>query len=219
MPLKARKLRKAAKKARQVFQILKSEAEHAFAEEWKPERLGKKIVAYAAAMGNMKINGLSVMQKVIETAYVEDIIKQGADIETRDKRGWTALMHAAANGYTDLCNLLLEHKANMEARTWKGYTPLMLAVVHDRDGTAKALMERGARIDATNDNGDNAYDIAKKRCPSLAVLVYSFSMDMAEKMFRDNISFRERMDYGYAGIIPKNIKEFHSNFIACMHSL
>ena len=211
MPLKTKgMLRKAAQTAKQrtkrafrllksvvedeiagglVFKRMKLAAEHAFAKKWEAERLGKKIITEA-------------MISTPNLEYVKQLLEQGADIETRNKQGWTALMFAAANGHTKLCKFLLEHNANIEARTPKGSTPLMLAAMYDKDRTAEALMAHGARIDARNDNGDSAYDIAKKgRCPSITLLIYNFSMKMVGKMTHN---------------YPEAL--FKPNFLMCVHN-
>ena len=43
-------------------------------------------------------------------------LKSGANMNARDARGWTALIHATNNGYAVMLELLLEAKANLDAR-------------------------------------------------------------------------------------------------------
>jgi ankyrin repeat protein len=219
MPLKARKLRKAAQKAKRTFRLLKSiveeeiigkltfksmktAAEHAFAEKWRPERLGKKIIEQAMITSH-------------DVKYIEELLWQGADIDTRDRRGFTALMYAAANGRTELCEFLLGHNANIEARAPKGSTPLILATMNGQVKTVEALLKHGARIDARNDFGDSAYDIAKiceydysgvytgrsNPFSGITISIYNFSMKTVEKM------------------IQQDVKElFEPQFFACTNS-
>ena len=45
------------------------------------------------------------------------IIPYGADIQARSKRGWTALMVAAAGGHTEITQLFLERGASTKPAT------------------------------------------------------------------------------------------------------
>lgn len=40
------------------------------------------------------------------------LLKNGANLEIKDKGGRTALTHAALYGHAEICNLLLDHGAN-----------------------------------------------------------------------------------------------------------
>jgi len=52
-----------------------------------------------------------------------------ADINCRDKDGWTALHHAAYNGNTKFVNILLYNDARVDVPDVNGVTPLILSVV------------------------------------------------------------------------------------------
>jgi len=42
------------------------------------------------------------------------LLDKGADINAKDRDGWTPLIKAAAGGFTDLARLLLERGADMD---------------------------------------------------------------------------------------------------------
>ena len=42
-------------------------------------------------------------------------VKAGAELEARDKRGWTALFHATFSGHQNMVKFLLDAGANAEA--------------------------------------------------------------------------------------------------------
>ena len=51
------------------------------------------------------------------TCVQPDVLYQArADIEARDKKGWTALFHATYSGHQNMVKFLLEHEANTEVK-------------------------------------------------------------------------------------------------------
>ena len=42
--------------------------------------------------------------------------QQGAELEAKDNKGWTALFHATYSGHQNMVKFLLVNNANMEAR-------------------------------------------------------------------------------------------------------
>jgi ankyrin repeat protein len=54
------------------------------------------------------------------------LLASKADVDARDRNGWTALHHAADGGWGDLAELLLLNKADLNARTTKGPTPVFV---------------------------------------------------------------------------------------------
>ena len=58
---------------------------------------------------------------------VKYLIESGADINAKDKNGWTALMFAARNGYDKIAQLLIKSGADIKAKDRDGKTALSLA--------------------------------------------------------------------------------------------
>lgn len=44
---------------------------------------------------------------------LSDVTQAGADLEAKDKRGWTALFHATYNGHQNVVKFLLHSGADM----------------------------------------------------------------------------------------------------------
>ena len=76
---------------------------------------------------------------------------QSTDVFAKNELGQTALMLAAQNGQTDLCNSLIDKGAEINAKDNGGKTSLSYAIVSYQLGestidTARLLMERGADV-------------------------------------------------------------------------
>ena len=82
------------------------------------------------------------------TARVEQLLKQGADVNSEQKNGWTVLMDAAKEGHTEIVKVLIVAGADM---TKYGDTALMFALGHTE--TASALIEAGADVNAKHEDG------------------------------------------------------------------
>jgi len=76
---------------------------------------------------------------------VEVLLRYGADIQARSKRGWTALMVAAAGGHTKITQLFLEKGASIEPITKSGWTALKVALQLDRQKVVQQLKLAGAK--------------------------------------------------------------------------
>lgn len=88
-----------------------------------------------------------------ETENMRRLIKQGAEIDCRDKEGWTPLHFACIGGSVDAVRLLLEHGAEVNARTTYGQTPLHWASASGYDPIVMILLNRGAQINARGSDG------------------------------------------------------------------
>ncbi|CAF3380372.1 unnamed protein product [Rotaria socialis] len=77
--------------------------------------------------------------------------------------GTSPLMLAAALGYLNICNILIDAGAEVNASDHTGNTPLHLAVqgYGDKAPVVKLLILRGADINATNEDGFTPAMIAK----------------------------------------------------------
>lgn len=62
---------------------------------------------------------------------VKLLLSYGADIEHRNKEGWTPLLIAVNNNFHEIVEILLDHNANIEVqRTQNNFTPLSIACVN-----------------------------------------------------------------------------------------
>ncbi len=97
-------------------------------------------------------------------AVIEALIKAKADVNARDKNGWTPLI-AAASGNSDLAVIeaLIKAKADVNARDKKyELTPLMLAArFNSNPAVIEALIKAKADVNARDISGKTAFDYAE----------------------------------------------------------
>ncbi|MDD3673346.1 MAG: ankyrin repeat domain-containing protein [Synergistaceae bacterium] len=96
------------------------------------EELNKKLI-YTSARGN--------------TEQVRELLDAGADPNTKDNDGHTALIEAAWRGKTETVRLLLDRGADPNIRNSYGSTALSRAVRNGFKRTANLLIEKGTDLD------------------------------------------------------------------------
>ncbi|MCY4443056.1 MAG: SUMF1/EgtB/PvdO family nonheme iron enzyme [Deltaproteobacteria bacterium] len=102
-------------------------------------------------------------------------LKAGMDVNARDRRGWTALMHAANKGYKLMVGPLLEAKADPDVQAADGATALFMASVHGHSEIVELLMKAGADVSIKGPKGKTALDVALARRDSTSLRAFVFS--------------------------------------------
>jgi len=100
----------------------------------KPDELGNTPFMYSVFTQN--------------TAIMEMLLSQGADVNTKNNNGDSALTMASRGTNDKTVVSLLEHGALIDSRNNKESTPLTEAVLHGRNEIAKILMKRGANMNS-----------------------------------------------------------------------
>ena len=91
---------------------------------------------------------------------IELVLSEGADIESRDSKGRTALIIASGNGHTTVTDLLLERGANIDSQDDEGYSALMSACKNKRVQSASILLDKDADTFLKNSDGKTAFHLA-----------------------------------------------------------
>lgn len=84
------------------------------------------------------------------------LLQYGANANTIDQHGMTALWWAIAGDYVDIVQLLLSSGAGADPIGSDGLTPLIWASTEDRKPIVELLIQHGANLDACDDNGRTA---------------------------------------------------------------
>jgi ankyrin repeat protein len=108
------------------------------------------VFASGIMNGHEPTTPLTVAAERGEADQVRKLIAAGADLNERDKSGYTALVWAARNGDTKVAEALIEARADMNVRDCaeNGWTPLMHAIHKNNNEMARLLIDRGADVNA-----------------------------------------------------------------------
>ena len=90
---------------------------------------------------------VSKLHKAIE------LIRAGADVNTKDQDGNTPLHKASQYGHTELAKLLIGNGADVNAATEVGWKPLHKASLNGYTETAKLLIGNGADVNTKDKDG------------------------------------------------------------------
>ncbi|KAJ5245864.1 hypothetical protein N7468_000847 [Penicillium chermesinum] len=91
---------------------------------------------------------------------VQVALDKGADPDTMNLQGQTALMVACSFGHESIVHLLLEYGAHPNKMSNKGDTALTVAASRGYEGIVRLLLGRGAQIDGSKNIGKTALSSA-----------------------------------------------------------
>jgi ankyrin repeat protein len=97
------------------------------------------------------------------TNRVQALLAKGAEVNTKDSRGMTALMVASEKGHVEVVKALLASGADVNIKTNEGWTALMFASEKGDIETVLALLTKEPDVNARNKDGKTALTIAKEK--------------------------------------------------------
>jgi uncharacterized protein len=95
-----------------------------------------------------------------QTARVQELLRQGANLQVRDREGNTALAIAAYYDRAEIAEALLARGADPNVRGLNGLTPLMRAAENGNVDVARVLLKYGAKVNAQGLTGETALSLA-----------------------------------------------------------
>ncbi|XP_013417053.1 protein phosphatase 1 regulatory subunit 12A isoform X10 [Lingula anatina] len=96
-----------------------------------------------------------------DTDEVQHLLEKGADINTANVDGLTALHQACIDDNYDMVEFLLEYGADVNVCDNEGWTPLHATASCGFVEIARLLLENGANVAACNNDGDLPFDLAE----------------------------------------------------------
>lgn len=100
-----------------------------------------------------------------DSKTIDRLIADGAEIDSLDRYGQTALMLAAVRGRDEVVRVLLANGAEKNVTAKYGLSALMLAAINRREDVARQLVDAGADLSI---RGSGAWGFAGKTAQDLA---------------------------------------------------
>ncbi|CAG5135918.1 unnamed protein product [Candidula unifasciata] len=94
-------------------------------------------------------------------ADIKEIVAKGGDLEARDALGATMLHVAAANGYMEVAEFLLDHHVSVDSRDNESWQPIHAAAYWGQLEILELLVQNGADLDAKTKNGETPFDLSE----------------------------------------------------------
>jgi len=94
---------------------------------------------------------------------VKALISKGADINEKNRMGWTPLYTAVRNQQKTIAQFLIGKGADVNAKDNSGQTVLHLVVEAGQKDMVELLIAKGADINGISGRGENALSLAQKR--------------------------------------------------------
>lgn len=92
---------------------------------------------------------------------LKQIAKRGGDLEFINSDGATPLHVAAANGYQEVAEFLLDHHVSVDRRDFDSWQPIHAAACWLQPEILEILVKNGADIDAKTRIGETAFDLCE----------------------------------------------------------
>jgi ankyrin repeat protein len=121
---------------------------------------GHKLLTLAAAAKH-KTNRDALKGKMEK--YIKKNKNKPENLNITDKNGRTFLQYAAAYGFKNIAQTLIENGANVNMENNNGNTALHLATARGYKIIAQTLINHEAKIDIQNNNGKTALHLAAAR--------------------------------------------------------
>jgi uncharacterized protein len=96
-----------------------------------------------------------------DDVWIGFLVQRGADINARDRQGYSALMLAAGAGWSEGVRILVALRTQLDQQNRIGETALALAIQKRDAFVTKQLLDAGANPDITDNSGASARSIAE----------------------------------------------------------
>jgi ankyrin repeat protein len=147
-----------------------------------------------AAQPGVNHTVLMVASIIGDNNQVRALIARGASIHARDRRGKTALAHAAYYGRLEVMDELISRGANVHERDDIGLTPLAHAALMGQQAAIELLLRHGAELDSADNDGSTPLMLAAEE-PLVSAEVITFLLRAGADPRRQDLAGRRAYDY------------------------
>ena len=149
------------------------------------------IITFLLINGCVTKTPLIIATESGNSSAVQQLIKQGANINEPDSNGVTPLMHAIWSGNADVIKQLIELGADIKAKDKNGYNALLHAIDYADYKIVKLLLDKGADINSK----DN------KEVTALMRAVYNAKPDIAKHLIELGVDANAKDNQKYDALI------------------
>jgi ankyrin repeat protein len=140
---------------------------------------------------DIQMSGIIPLVAAAKLGYadvVQVLLKHGTDPDQRNGTGDTALIWAAANNDTQIAHLLLDAGAGLEEEgNHECWTALLYATNKGHTKAVRLLIDKGADIDAVDNKGNTALDIAERENHPEVALILKDAAKARQQLIEDAI--------------------------------
>ena len=150
----------------------------------------------------MKVN--KELEKAVllgNLSLTKSLIKDGCDVDGKDKYGRTILYDAIVKGFQEIVLELCLAKANVNNQDKNGKTPLHFSAIHHQFEIAKILIQYDAEVNLKDENGNTPIFDAVFNANGFNDIILLLIENGANPSMQN-----------YYGVSPKEIAETSDNF-------
>ncbi|PXV53132.1 hypothetical protein SAMN04487785_12424 [Dyella jiangningensis] len=147
----------------------------------------------------LRADDLPAAAKAGALAAVERMLELGFAVDTQDRQGATALLHACGAGQREVAALLLDKGADATLAATNGMTPLAAAVSARRENLVALLLQNGVAVDQRLPGDATALMIAAAMgYPEIAEQLLDGGADVNAVDARGHAALHAAAQYGFA---------------------
>jgi ankyrin repeat protein len=166
---------------------------------------GEAVIEFKDICGRTPLIAASTTN--VRERCVELLLDAGAQLEARDRDGWTALYCASRYNHPAVVSILLAAGARVDSATDNGTTPLMIAAINGHSDVARLLLDAGANREHRDNYGRTALDLATL-CNKAEVVAIINEHERLETVVRPEV-------VACAGIaMPPELAELCGDYVA-----
>ena len=168
--------------------------------------IGAMIALNLATLTHAAVGGTAFVEAAMNgnRDAIRSLLKDGADVNTTQADGMTALHWAAQKGDVELAKMLLYASANLKATTRiGGYTPLLIASKNGDATMITTLATAGADVNATTTNGTTPLMLAAAagKAPAVKALIDAGAAVNAKESVKGETALTFAAAFGRADVI------------------